>query len=96
VVVQTVEHRGGELLVPGKDRTPLGKAQVGRDYGCAVLVAIREEVEGQLGPRPFEGDDAELVDDEDLGMAEVVLQARQLVFIAGFQPLSEELGGPPS
>jgi transcription-repair coupling factor (superfamily II helicase) len=63
VVSETVEERGGEFLVAGKDLHPLREGQVGGDQHAALLVAVREQVEEQFAARAIEGHESEFVVD---------------------------------
>jgi len=91
MVCEPIEQRRGELLVAGKHGDPLGEGKIGRDDGGAALVAIRDQIEEQLAAGAIEGDEAELVDDEDVDAEEPLLQSRQLAGVPGLDQLSHQI-----
>lgn len=54
MVPETIEERGGELLVAGKHRDPLGEGEIGRHDGGAAFVAVGDEIEEQLAAGAIE------------------------------------------
>jgi hypothetical protein len=74
---ESIEKRGGELLVAGEDRHPFGKRQIGRDDDASPLVALREKIEEQFTAGAIEGDEAELVHDQELDGMEPPVQTRE-------------------
>ena len=65
---QPVEDRGGEDLV-AEDVAPLRHDLVGGDQDAAALVAAGDELEEEMRAPAFEGQVAELVDDQQLRLA---------------------------
>lgn len=59
---EAIEERGGQLLVAGKDRDPLGKREVRPHDGGAALVAIGDEVKQQFSADAIKRDEADFVD----------------------------------
>ena len=70
---QSIEERGGELLVPGEDGNPFGKREIGRDDRRSALVPIGDQIEEQLAADAVERDKPELVDDEDIDAQQTLL-----------------------
>ena len=73
MVCEAIEQRGGELLVAGKHRDPLGEGEIGRNDGRPALVPIGDQIEEQLTAGAVEGHEAELVDDEHVDPKESLL-----------------------
>ena len=69
MVEQAVEDGGGDDPV-AKDLAPDGEGLVGGDQDGALLVAAGNELEEQVGGHPVDGQVADLVDDEELGLDE--------------------------
>jgi hypothetical protein len=82
VVREPIEQRGREFLVASKDRDPLREGEIRGDDGGAALVAVGDQIEEELATDTIEGDEAELVDDEDVDTKEPLLQPRELAGIA--------------
>ncbi len=59
----------------------------------AALVAAGEDVEEQLASGAVEGDEAELVADQDVNPVELLLEAAQLPMVASFDQIADEIGG---
>ena len=76
VVGDAVEQCAGEALA-GEDRGPFLEGQVRGHDGCAVFVAAAEDIEQQLASGLREGYVAELVDDQQADLGELVLEAEQ-------------------
>ena len=76
VVSETVEERGGELLI-AEDLHPFAKREVGRDGRRALLVAVGEEVEQQLAAGALEGYEAELVDGQQRDPQVTLMEPRE-------------------
>ena len=76
----TVTHSANARLVRHDRRPP--------------LVPIGDQIEEQLAADPIEGDESELVDDEDVDAQEPLLQPRELARIARFEQLAHEIGRP--
>jgi hypothetical protein len=94
VVGLTIEERGGEFLVAGKDGDPFRETETRGDHGGAALVAVGDQIEEQLAADAIEGHEAELVDDQHLDPQQPLLQARQLAAIAGLEQLAHGIGRP--
>ena len=88
---QAIEQRGRQLLVAGKDGDPFGEGEIGGDHRGAALVAVGEQIEEELAADAVEGDETELVDDEDVDAEQALLLARELAGVAGFQELPYEI-----
>jgi len=65
VVQQAVEDRRGEHRVAGEDLSPFAVALVGGQDDRAVLVALRHDLEEQGSALGLEGQEADLVDDQE-------------------------------
>jgi hypothetical protein len=68
VVGQPVEQRAGQTL-GAEDLGPFVEGQVAGDQGGAAFVALRDQLEQQLGAGLGEGHEAQLVDDQELQAA---------------------------
>ena len=62
MVQQAVEHGGGEGGVVVEDLRPLAVHAVGGDDGGAVLVALAEDLEQQVGAGLVDGQVAQFVE----------------------------------
>src|SRR5262249_39831586 len=93
MVSESIEKRGGELLVAGEDRHPFGERQIRRDDDASPLVALREEIEEQFAAGAIERDEAELAHDQYLHVREPPVQARELTMIARLDEREHEIGG---
>ena len=89
---ETIEQRGRQLFVAGKDGDPFSEGEIRGDDGRSPLVAVGEEIEEQLAADAVERDEAELVDDEDVDTQEPLLQPRERAGIAGFEELLHQIG----
>ena len=92
MVGQSVQERRRELLVAGKDRDPFGKRQVGRDRSGPPFVPIADELKQELATRAVEGDEAELVNDQQVLRPQPALETAELARIARFDQLPDEVG----
>ena len=88
---ESIQQRGREFLVAGKDGDPFGKREVGRHHRGPSLVAIRDQIEEQLAADAVKGHEAELVNDEDVDPEEALLQPRKLTRVAGFEQLADQI-----
>ena len=82
VVGEPVQQRAGEALRtehPG----PLIEGQVGGDQDGAPLVALAEDLEEQFSPSGGQGDEAQLVDDEQAEAGHLPLQVEQPSLVPG-------------
>ncbi len=86
MVAETVEQRGGELLV-AEDLDPLAEGEVGGDERRAPFVAVGEEVEEQLATGTVEGHEAELVHNQEGDPLVALMQSRQRPFVARLRRL---------
>ena len=91
MVAETVEQRGGQLLVAG-DLDPFGQREVGRDDRGAAFVAVGEQVEEQLAAGALERHEAEFVDDQQGDTQLVLMQAGQREFNARLDQFAHEVG----
>ena len=62
---QAVQNGRGQLLVV-EDGVPFIEGQVGRDDHAALLIAVRDRLEQQLGTDSLEGDIAPLIKDQQI------------------------------
>jgi hypothetical protein len=56
-------------------------------------MALREEVEQHLAALSIEGNEAELVDDKQVGSLQALREATQLTLVSGLEHLANEVGG---
>ena len=77
VVGQPIQQRRGHLGVD-EDVGPLGKDQVGRDHHAGVLVELGQQVEQQRPAGLAEGQVAQLVQDHQVQVQQLVGQAAGL------------------
>ncbi len=92
MVSDPVEERAGQPLA-GEDRDPFLEGQVGGDDGGAVLVALAEDFEQELAACLRQRDAAELVDDEQVDLGELGLEAEQSPLVARLDQLVDQMGG---
>jgi hypothetical protein len=85
---EPVEERSGQLLIAGKDGHPFRKREIRGDDRGSSFVAVRDQIEEEVAPRPDEGDESELVDDKDLDSPQPLLQTRELAGVARFEELA--------
>ena len=69
---QPVEERAGEAL-GAKGFRPFIEGQVAGDQRGPALVALRDQLEEQLGTGFGERDEAQFVDDQQLGVGDLLL-----------------------
>ena len=80
---QPVEQRAGQAF--GTERLgPLVERQVAGDQRRAAFIALRDQLEQQLGTGLAERHEAQFVDDQQLVVGHALLQAQQAPLIAGF------------
>ena len=92
MVGDAVEQGAGEALA-GEDRGPFLEGQVGGDDGGAVFVAPAEDIEQQLAAGLRQGNVAEFVDDQQVHLGELVLEAEQPLLVARLHHLVDQMGG---
>ena len=92
MVGQTVEERAGEALV-AEGGGPFVEGQVRGDDRRALLVALTDEFEHQLGARLRERHEAKLVDDQQLVACERLLQPQQAFLFPRFHQLVDDRRG---
>src|SRR4030095_5182350 len=80
---------------PGEDLRPLAEGEVAGDEDGAALVAGGEEIEEQLAAGAVEGDEAELVEDQQLDPLETALEPGELAGVAGFEERAHEVARAP-
>ncbi len=81
LVQEPVEGGAGHDGVAGEDLGPVGEGFVGGEHdGPAGVVALGDDLEQQRGLGRFEGEVADLVEDEQLGPGEVLQFAMEPVF----------------
>jgi hypothetical protein len=76
VVQEAVEDRRGDDRVAGEDLGPFAVALVGGEDDRAVFVTTRHDLEEQRRAFGLEGQEADLVDDEEARPAEAREAAR--------------------
>ena len=89
---EPIEQSAGEAF-GAKDLGPFLEGQVRGDQGGAALVALAEHLEQQLGSGLGQGHEAEFIDDEQLIAGDLLLEAEQLLLIAGLDQLADQRGG---
>ena len=91
VVQQPVEQGGGDDGVP-EDLTPFGKAAVGGQDHRAALVAGVDQLEQQVPCGGAEREVADLVDDEQLGPAQIADALAQPTLAIGLSEAVDDVG----
>src|SRR3989304_3657124 len=89
---EAVQESRREVGVP-EDLRPTGEVQVGGDQPRPPLVALGEDAEQQLGAGLGEGDEPDLVQDEEVQPEESALQFTQTQLGLGLRELIDETGG---
>src|SRR5580698_4581726 len=56
----------------GEDRVPIGEGEIGGQHDALLLVAPTDDLEDQVGVSIVEGEEAELVDDEESDLRVIV------------------------
>ena len=90
---QPVEERGGQALIAAEERRPLGEGHGRGDQQADLLVQRREEAEEQVGAGLGEGDEADLVEDQQLVAQQAALEAAEAVGGLRLEELVGEPGG---
>lgn len=88
---QAVEDGPGEAL-GAEDLGPLVEGQVRGDDDRTAFVALRDDLEEQLGPCLGEWHEAQLIDDEQILAGEGLLKALQAALIDGLDEFMDESG----
>ena len=92
VMGQSVEQRPGQAL--GTERLgPFVEGKIRGDQNRGALVALRDELEQQLRSGLRQRDEAQLVNDQQLVVGELLLQPQQPSFIARLHELMHERRG---
>ena len=84
-----VEQGAGEPL-RSQNRCPVLEGEVRADNGRALLVALQERLEEQLGPGRRERHVAKFVDDQQLHGLQIALQLEKAPLVAGFHQLRHQ------
>ena len=92
VVGEPVQQRAGEAL-RAEDLGPLIEGQVGGHHDGAPLVALGEDLEEQFRAGSGKGDEAQLVDDQQVQSGQLFLQVQQAPFVPGLHHLVDQAGG---
>ncbi len=71
-MAQAVEQGSGELFI-AEDLDPFAEREIGGEQGRTTLVAIAEHVKEEFAPCAVKGDEAEFVDDEQIGPVKALL-----------------------
>jgi len=91
-VVQQAIQQGSCDHGVAKDLTPFGKAAVGgQDHGAALAACV-DQLEEQVPGGGAEGDVADLVDDEQLGAAEIADALAQASLAISLGQAVEDVG----
>ena len=91
-VSEAVQQGAGQSL-RAEDLGPLVEGQVGGDQDRTSLVALAEDLEGELRASLREWDEAELVDDEQLESGKLLLEVEQPSLVPGLDQLVDQRGG---
>ena len=89
---EPVEQGAGQPL-GAEDLGPLVEGQVRGDQRRGLLVALREDLEQQLGAGLRQRHVAEFVHDQQILFGELLLKAQQALFVAGLEQLVDQRGG---
>ena len=76
-----------------EDLGPLSKGQIRGNQDRALLVALTDESKQHLCPLLRERDKAQFIDDNELLLAQGVLEPRELLLFLRFEQLVDEAGG---
>ena len=92
VVGDAVEQCAGEPL-GAEDLGPLVEGQVAGDQRRGALVALADGLEEQLGAGLRQRHIAQFVDDQQLVGGELLLEAPQVLLVAGLDQFADQSGG---
>ena len=92
VVGKAVEQGSGEAL-GAEDFSPFGEGQVAGDHGGAALVTLAEGLEEQFRAGLGEQHEAMFIDDEQIVAGHLLLEAEQLLLVAGLDQFADQCGG---
>ena len=84
MVGEPVQQRAGEALRT-KHFGPVVEGAVGGDQDGAPLVALAEDLEEQFSSGGGQGDEAQLIDDQQAEVKQFPLQVEQPSFVPGLQ-----------
>ena len=84
MVGETVQQRAGEAL-RAEHLGPLVEREIGGHQDGAAFVALAEDLEEQFRAGGGQGDEAQLVDDQQAEVKQFLLQVEQPSFIPGSQ-----------
>src|SRR5690606_10517213 len=90
-VRESVEERGGELLVVAEHLGPLAESEVGGDQCGSPFVALGQQVEQQLAAGAVEGHEAELIEDEQVSAVDPAGESTDLGLVLGFDEQTYEV-----
>ena len=89
---EPIKQCSGHTLIAAHDTAPLSKTEVGRDDECHPLIEGRAELKQELRSDRGERDKAQLVQDNQLLLAQARHQTRQLVLLLGFNEIVDQSG----
>ena len=92
VMQEAVQDRGGHDII-SEDLAPLLEGLVRCNDDGALLVALGDELEEELGCLASEREIAEFIDDEEVGTAQLIEESRQAARDLGSRQLGGELLG---
>src|SRR6266699_6679171 len=87
-----IKQSSGHALIAAHDTAPLSKTEVGRDDECYPLIEGGAELKQELRADRGERDKAQLVQDDQLLLAQARHQTRQLVLLLGFNEIVDQSG----
>ena len=86
---KTVQQSAGEPF-GAEDVGPLVKGEVGGDQDGAPFVALAEDIEEEFRAGGGEGDEAQLIDDQQPEAGQLPLQVEQAPFVPGLHELVDQ------
>ena len=89
---EAVEQGSGEAF-GAEDFGPFLEGQVAGHQGGAALVALAENLEEQFGAGLGQRHEAQFIDDQQLIAGDLLLEAEQLLFVAGLDQFADQRGG---
>jgi hypothetical protein len=90
-VPEPIQQGGRELLI-AEDLYPLPEREIGGYEGATDLVSLGDEVELELTSGPLEGDEPQLVEDQQIGPPQPAVQQRKRSLIASFGEDAHQVG----
>src|SRR5438094_3695144 len=87
---EPIKQGRGHALIATHDTAPLSKTEIGRDDECHPLIEGGAELKQELGADRGERDKAQLVQDNQLLLAQARHQTSQLVLLLGFNEIVDQ------